>query len=175
MKTDWQKRRSRFNHDWLKNQLIPKLGMWINILDDEIEDDDFVDTFVDTVLSSVEPHLNEALLLPADFVNEMSPRIFLNYHPLSDLDDQEKTLLGDLIHHLWLERYSVLGLVDDATTAAKATIEAYSCLQNALASCSDVRDINLLRLYRDQFATLLNACRLLSKAIEKFPSEVKPV
>ena len=73
----WQKRRSEFNHDWLKNRFIPALAKWLNLLDDRIEDLSFEHTFVETVLPQWEDHREEALALPRDFEQEMSPRTLL--------------------------------------------------------------------------------------------------
>ncbi|NVN97087.1 hypothetical protein HXX01_02540 [Candidatus Nomurabacteria bacterium] len=175
MKPNWQVRRSEFNHDWLKNMYIPKLGTWLNILDDEIEDDDFEKTFVDRIFPGFESQINEALSLPNDFINEMSPRLFINEPPLSNLDASTKDCLSELIHLLWLERYAVNNLVENACSAANEAIESYKRLQEALSSCNDTHDIEMLKPFRNLFLGLLSSCRALSKAVEKFPSEVRVV
>lgn len=172
MTLSWQKRRSEFNHDWLKNKYIPKLGAWINLLDDRIEDSDLEKSYVASILPDWESHQNEALVLPEDFEAEMSPRMLFNELPLSNCNQDTKQWLGELIHHLWLMRCSVSQLVNNASESAKKTNEAYYNLLNALKNCKDIRKAEALRPFRDLFAELLRNCRSLSESIEKFPSEV---
>lgn len=171
----WQKRRSEFNHDWLKNKYIPKLGAWMNLLDDRIEDVDLEKSYVTSILPDWEFHQNEALALPEDFESEMSPKVLFNGLPLSNCDQDTKQWLGELIHHLWLIRYSVSQLVHDASESAAKTNKTYNKLQNALKACKDTRKAEALRPFRDFFAEFLKNCRALSEAIERFPSEVRAV
>src|ERR1051326_4473635 len=81
--SSWQKRRSSFNHDWLKNQFMPALAKWLNLLDNKIEDPDFERAFIASVLPKWEQHREEALRLPRDFEQEMSPRRLFECHPLA--------------------------------------------------------------------------------------------
>ena len=171
MRLTWQKRRSDFNHDWLKNQYIPKLGTWMNILDEEIEDDDFQKMFITSVLPEWERLKDEALSLTMDFEDDMSPKVLFNEAPLSCCDDHTKKWLGDMVHMMWLERYSVNDLVSEAKELIIATTVAYENLLKAVSACDD-QNLESLRLFRQPFAELLSSCRSLSKCFEKFPSEV---
>lgn len=172
MGISWQKRRSHFNHDWLKNQYIPKLGTWMNILDDEIEDDDFLQSFVYSILPEWERYKDEALRLTIDFENEMSPKILFNNAPLCFCDESTKEWLGNLVHMMWLERCSVQLLVKEARDCVMATTTAYGDVTKAVSAC-DAQDLECLRPFRHLFSELLNASRSLSNAFERFPSEVK--
>ena len=171
----WQKRRSEFNHDWMKNKYIPKLGAWVNLLDGRIEDKDLEKFYVSSILPDWESHKNEALALSNDFETEMSPRVLFNELPLVNCDDETKQWLGDLIHYLWLIRYSVNQLISDASESAKNTNDAYYKLQDALRACKNTKKVEALKPFRKLFAEFLKNCRSLSDAIEKFPSEVKAV
>ena len=172
---NWQKRRNEFNHDWLKNKYIPILGTWMNLLDAKLEDDDLEKSFLDYILPEWKSKKKEPLALSRDFEIEMSPRILFNDQPLSNCDEDTKQWLGDLIHDLWLARYSVKRLVDDASKHAKNTNVVYNKLLEALMGCKDIHKIEESRKYRGLFSELLSACRELSDAIEKFPSEVKAI
>ena len=175
MTPQWQNRRSRFNHDWLKNGYILKLSEWINLLDDKIEFPELERSFIDKVLPTWESQRDEAISLPNDFEKEMSPKIFFNESPLLNCDDETKKWLGDVIHNLWLVRYSIDELTSTVMKCAHGTDTAYQRLREALKDCKDTRNLSALRPYRAFFADLLDKCRSLAAAIEKFPSEVKAV
>jgi len=175
MLTSWQKKRSSFNHDWLKNGYILRLSEWLNLLDDKIEDPELENSFVDKVLTTWELQRSEAMSLPIDFKKEMSPTVLFNDLPLSNCDDETKTWLGDIIHNLWLVRYSVNELTSTVIKCANDTDAAYQSLQKALKGCKDTKYIETLRSYRGFFADLLDKCRFLAAAIEKLPNEVKAV
>lgn len=169
MTLSWQKRRSEFNHDWLKNKYIPKLGAWVNLLDERIEDVDLEKSYVTSILPDWESHKNEAIALPLDFEADMSPKTLFNEPPLSNCDDDTKQWLGELIHHLWLIRYSVDKLISDALESAKETNDSYGKLQSALKGCTNTSSVKALKPFRALFADFLKSCRALSEAIEKFP------
>jgi hypothetical protein len=171
----WQKRRSEFNHDWLKNKYIPKLGAWVNLLDERIEDKDLERSYVSSILPGWEHQQKEALALPRDFETEMSPRTLFREPPLSNCDDDTKQWLGELVHHLWLIRYSVGKLVSDALESTEKANDAYSKLKSALKGCTDTSNVEALKPFRPFFVEFLRSCRALSEAIEKFSSEVKVV
>lgn len=175
MTSRWQNRRSRFNHDWLKNGYILKLSEWMNFLDDKIEDFELESSFVDRVLPTWELQRNEAIALPHDFKIEMSPTVLFSESPLSNCDDETKIWLGDMMHNLWLIRYSVNELTSTIIKCANDTDAAYQSLQKALKGCKDTKNINALRPYRVFFADLLDKCRSLAGAVEKLPNEVKAV
>ena len=125
----WQKRRTAFNHDWLKNRFLPALAKWINLLDDRLEDLAFQQSFVATVLPQWEGHRAEASALPRNFAVQMSPR--------SLLGARRDTWLGLLVHFLWLNRYPVFRWVQAATARANEAEEAYQRLRARLATCAD--------------------------------------
>ena len=175
MVSSWQKRRSSFNHDWLKNEYIRDLGTWMNLLDGRIESADMERSFTASLLPVWESHRGEALALPKDFETEMSPKVLFKELPLLNCDEDTKQWLGNLVHHLWFVRYSVNQLVSDASESVKKTNEAYGKLQKALGDCKDTRKAEALRPLRELFAELLKNCRLLAEAVEKFPSEVEAV
>jgi len=169
----WQKRRSVFNHDWLKNQYMVALAKYLNLLEGKIEDRDFEGSFVQSVLPEWELHSREATALAKDFEREMSPRVMFDRYPLSLCDEHTKQWLGNLLHVLWLTRYPVRCWVADAAECAAEAEIAYSQLQESLRSCQDIRSSDALRGYRDKFIDFRARCQDLAKALEKFPSEVR--
>jgi hypothetical protein len=168
----WQKRRSEFNHDWLKNQYMPTLATWINLLDGRIEDFEYEDTFVANALPQWELHRGEASALAEDFEQLMSPRQLFSYAPLSHCDEDTKQWLGDLTHALWLSRCPVKQLMGTTLEAIESVNEAYKQIQEALRSCPDTKSARALRVYRMQFSNLRERCQDLADAISAFPREI---
>src|SRR5258707_121105 len=128
----WRKRRSSFNHDWLKNQYIPALARYLNLLDDLIEDDEFARSFVSDVLAEWELHRNEAVDLAKSFEYEMSPQRLVECSPLCRCEECTKRWLGNLMHLLWLKRYPIDQWVAEAAQAIESTDVAYGRLQQSL-------------------------------------------
>lgn len=169
----WQQRRSRLNHDWLKNQFLPALGHCLNLLDDLVEDIAFERSFVAKVLPQWETHLAEVRALPEDFERDMSPRTLFAYPPLANCDAETRRWLGDLVHVLWLARYPVRRWVSRATARAREAHAAFKRLSHELDKCPDTRSAQALRPLRLLVAQFRSACYELALAIEQFPSEVK--
>jgi hypothetical protein len=171
----WQKRRSDFNHDWMKNKYIQALGDWHRLLNDEQEDEDLEKKFVSDVLPQWESHSAEAFALPRNFKTEMSPRVLFKKAPLSRCDEDTKKWLGEVIHNLWLVRYAVRQRINDTTTKASSANLSYLRLQKALKMCPDTRSAASLRPLRPFFEDFCKCCQSLTGAMEKFPSEVKAI
>ena len=174
MKSPWAKRQHDFNHSWLDKYII-KIGFWVSLLDEKNEDAEMLDTFVVSIFPLLEEHIEEVESLIQEFELEMSPRTLFNSPPLSNCDSETVEWLGDLVHNLWLERYSVKDLINNATFQLETTVRSYNELKLALSLCSDTRCIECLKPYRQLFSDFLDACHSLSDAIAKFPSEVKTV
>ena len=171
----WQKRRAAFNHDWLENQYLPALAKWMNLLDGRVEDVQVEHNFVPDVLVQWEGRREEALALPDDFEEQMSPRQLFEEEPLLHCDAETKDWLGDLVHQLWLTRYPVKECISQASEQARETDRAYQQLQEALTKCDNVRSAEALHPFRDEFATFRDQCQGLAEAIEQFSSEIKVV
>ena len=168
---EWQKRRSDFNHDWLKNRFLPALAKWINLLDDLIEDTIAEASFVNSVLRQWEGHGKVAIALAQDFEVDMSPaRLFEGIEWLRRRGNNE--WLQKLVHQLWLARYPVQEWVTDALACTERADAAYQRLQMGLLQCKETRSIVALRHLRPQFAEFRDCCHILAQAIGKFPSEV---
>ncbi|HEX8163570.1 MAG TPA: hypothetical protein VF538_16995 [Pyrinomonadaceae bacterium] len=175
LRSPWQKRRSEFNHDWLKNQYLPALAKFLNLLDDLIEDREFESSFVPVTLSQWGSHREEALALASDYEQLMSPQRLFSCPPLSRRRAHDKQWLGRLVHDLWLARYPVRRWVSEALAAAESADVAYRQLQGALQSCADTQSAEALRPFRKQFLEFYERCQELGGAISKLPDEVKVV
>ncbi len=171
--TSWRERHGAFNHNWLTKQFMPALAKFMNLLDDRIEDREFERAFVPSVLPEWESHYEEALALAQDFELEMSPRKLCEHLLLSRGGEPTQQWMGDLVHSLWLTRYPVRKWIADTRVSVKEANNAYIRLQKALKSCADVQSAWALRPFREQFAEFRKHCQTLTRAIGKFPSEVR--
>jgi hypothetical protein len=169
----WQHRRGQFNHDWLKNQFLLALGNFINLLDDEIENEELETSFVPIVLPQWEDHRDEVASLLADFDQEMSPRTLFQSSPLAQCDQDTRQWLGDVVHTLWLVKNPVHECIKGASTRLREADQAYELLQRQLKDCSNTRSAPAMRPLRGLFVEFYRACQKLAKAIEQFPSDVR--
>ncbi|MCK4303286.1 MAG: hypothetical protein KAY24_03525 [Candidatus Eisenbacteria sp.] len=172
MTSAWQERRSQFNHDWLKNQYMPALHKWLNIMDGKVEDAAFEATFVEHTLRMWESHRQEAKGLPEEFEGQMSPSCLFAQKPLSRCNEGAKDWLPELAHHLWLSRYPVKTWIDHGKACAEAADASYVRLQQEIKSCTGSGSKEVLIALRDLFLDFLQRCLALARAIETFPSDV---
>jgi hypothetical protein len=166
----WQKRRSAFNHDWLKNHYLPALAKALNLLADFLEDPVFERAFPETVLPQWQQHRSEAAALLADFEVQMSPRRLLEAGPFA-FAAPAYAWLADLVHALWLGRQPVRRWLAAAASALAEADGAYAHLHRALADAG-VDRAAALRRCRASLAAFRDACQRLAHAIEVFPCEV---
>jgi hypothetical protein len=169
----WHKRRSEFNHDWLKNRYMPALAKFLNLLDDKVEDEDFERAFVSSIFPEWEAHQEEVMCILRDFESEMSPKTLFCQPPLSKCDEQTKQWLGDLVHSLWLAKYPIKQWIEKAIMAANRVDMTYHHTVKTLESCTDTQSAQTLRRFYSMFDGYRRDCQELAIAIEKFPSEVK--
>lgn len=168
----WQKQRSRFNHDWLKNQFLPALARWLNLLEGHIEDSDFEESFIPSFLSQWESQRVEAERLANRFAEEMSPACLLEQPPLLRLSEPDTVWLKSFVHNLWLHRYAVRGQVNEALVAIRDADAIYVAIQQRLHSDMESPTSDEGN-YLLQWREFRERCQNLAKAIEAFPSQVK--
>lgn len=172
MASTWQRRRSEFNHDWLKNRYLPALGKWLNLLDERIEDPIFEATFIDEVLPQWKERGTAAKELVRDFESYMSPRNLLNCPPLKRYSRIQERWLGQVVHELWLTRYPVRQWIDAALAAIEQADAAYAKVQQYLTDGDSGRNIEDLRRHRNLFADLRERCQVAARALEVFSSKI---
>jgi hypothetical protein len=118
MSEGWQRRRSAFNHDWLKNKFMPALATCHNGLKGHVEYEGLERTILEQVIPEWVAHRVEAISLLADFEREMSPKVLVDRPPLVTACPHVREWLGDLVHNLWLARYPIRDLRAAAGAAA---------------------------------------------------------
>jgi hypothetical protein len=169
--TDWQSRRNRFNHDWLKNRFLLALGKLINVLDDRIEDDEFLASFVGGGIKVWEAEYPEVLALIECFSAKMSPKVLFDRPPMS-LWPKEKTWLPTVVDVMWRNRVRADELVQSARESATSANEAYLRLRSEWGAESDRMSVERLRQSRVRVVAFRDDCQELARAIEKFPNRI---
>ena len=109
----------------------------------------------------------ESLL--GDFETEMSPRKLFDAPPLSEWESEIKGVMGELIHELWLTRYPVRDWISNARLAAQVVEKSYAQLVLTRPVDADGRVVPEFSMRLNNFQ---EACRVLAKAIEKFPNRI---
>ncbi len=165
----WQRRRSAFNHDWLKNRFMPALAKLMHVLSGQILDPEFEQSFVDSVLPEWPERSGEVNALLCDFETEMSPRTMLERGPLSRCNPETKEWLGELIHQLWRRRHRVGELIHNGSTALRAADVAYQMLQQRIR---DSAGGTTIQSCYDDLVLFRERCQDLATAIEAFPRRV---
>lgn len=166
MDRKWQVSRERFNHDWLKNQYIPALESFRNILKGKVQRPNCHDDFWQVDLPQWEIRGVEVETLITEFEQSMSPCVLFEEIPLCGFDDETKEWMAVLVHALWRSRLSVAELTEHARICFESANEAYGKITSANDSRFGVSQV------LDEF---LNACYALASAIERLPSSVRVV
>ena len=171
----WLERRSRLNHDWLKNRYLQALGMWLNVLDGKVEDDEFAQRIATTILPEWSAKRLELERLVHDYEIAMSPERLLG-------DDSDALpirgaprWLGPALHQLWLVRDRVpessaklLHILDETNRAqiiAAAQVDktsSTSTVKNVPKAVEAVRELK-------------NHCEALGRGLSALRSDLRPV
>ncbi|RJP49276.1 MAG: hypothetical protein C4586_07660 [Anaerolineaceae bacterium] len=168
----WQQRRSEFNHDWLKNRFLNRLNAFIERLQTPSPDAQRLARFVAEDLPEWKSHEPEARWLIESVEQEMSPRCFFDYSPLSKCSEQTKSWLPDVVHEIWAKQYSVQSLQTEARKLLLKVNQQYELLKRELSQQGKRGAAGLMSL-RPQFFALSQACAELHDAFSAFDREIK--
>ncbi|MFQ5717930.1 MAG: hypothetical protein ACE5IK_00135 [Acidobacteriota bacterium] len=168
---DWQQRRSRFNHDWLKNRYLNRLDGFLALLAVPSSDPERLLEFVRDDFPAWEARSRQAGDLIWSFVQEMSPRCFVTQAPLCLLARTTRHWLGTLLHDLWAARYPISERVDAAAQALIEADEAYWRIKERLAA-EPADDVSRLRQLAHRFENLRRGCHHLGDSLSRMPHEI---
>jgi hypothetical protein len=168
----WQKRRSDWNHDWMKNQFMPALAKGLNVLDGRVADPEFLGPFFGGTLRQWEAQRTEVLALLTSFEVEMSPARLFDRAPLSQCSVETKQWLPPLAHALWLNRGMVHDLVADSADLLKRVDSAYTQIVENVTAGSSSGTLAAMQSCRPLLAAFRECCQRLAHAISDFPREI---
>jgi hypothetical protein len=164
----WQRRRARFNHDWLKNDLLPALTTFRNILSGAARSASIQAHFQNEELAAWPARSAEARALAQSFTNQMSPKSLFATPPMNGMPDDTRKWLEPLVHQLWLSRTAALYLVDNAIKAIDEADGCWRRLQTALPADGAPAGQGALPAVDD----FLGSCQALARSFEHFPRTV---
>lgn len=169
---DWESRRSRFNHDWLKNRHLNRLDGFLALLaSPAAAPPDLLAGFLQHDLVEWEEKAGEARDLLARFEDEMSPRACFSQPPLCLLPAARREWLAQDLHDLWRARYPVSDWVAAAREALHEAEQAYHVLENLLGPHAGER-VKQARTLRAEFVAFAATCRRLGDCVARLPHEI---
>lgn len=174
MLNEWQRRRSEFNHDWLKNQFLNRLNAFLERLRGGNPDVEKLLRFVREDLPELESHEIEARWLIESVEEEMTPRRFFEYPPLNRCSEETKRWLPDVVHEVWLNRYPVRSLRNRATDLLLRVNHCNEKLKKHLENTASGNAMQLVSLGHE-FAELSRLCAELHDTLSAFDVKVKRI
>ena len=172
---DWQAKRNRFNHDWLKNKFSLTLEKAVKIAQERIEDDGFAAKFIQIALPEFETEMQNARALIESFESSMSPFVLLDRTPLCRLNDRTRFWLGQVVHVCWKNRIGASDLVGSATGKLEEALAAFDRLRQCIEGGCGKLDGQQLACCRAEIMTFRDACGELGASISRFPSHIMVV
>lgn len=169
---EWERLRSRFNHDWLKNRFLLTVGSFLSsVSGDGYSVKEALEPLTDVMAQWPERRDRLSGIL-RDFEGTMSPATLLDSSPLDSLDAAARQWLGSLIHLLWWKGRGSEARRNAVEDACKRADEKYECLLARLNAADAERDIEgLERTAKEMYAEF----RSLAEAIHRLPSKVEVV
>jgi hypothetical protein len=162
---DWQRRRGRLNHDWLKNQFLTALSHLENIGRDLVEDPEFPLRFHRDILPQWQERRKEILDLGLRFEEEMSPRVLFRCEPLSLIPGMQEDWMIQLIHALWWVRVRPDRLLSALYNALENCDRAWHVLSTQPPNSTAPIDPEPVHDFRV-------ACLTLAHVISSYPTSI---
>lgn len=166
--SEWQIRRNKFNHDWLKNRFLNSFDDFIVQLKKSKPAVTRVSEFLGTDFPAWKTHQQDTQWIVESFEDSMSPRRLLASSPLNRCDDETHAWLGNLVHGVWLTRYPVKRKVQESRDALAAVNEMYEKITRELEQSSPIGLPKLIALL-PQFSELQETYQTLSKTLSNLP------
>jgi len=163
---EWQRLRTRINHDWLKNEYLKNLdGLIIQIKSSQSIENKLCRELQAYLKRWSERHGEiEKLLNTAE--KGLSPRTLFEKEPLIRCTRKNKDWLAPLIHGLWLSRHDIRKWVKETETILTEANQSHALLQSYYSVTQDeLQILKTLEIFSDLVGDL-------SRQISKFPGKV---
>lgn len=170
MIVDWQRRRSEFNHDWLKNRYLNNLDGFIANLEMKKPDEARLVIFLQEYWTQWETHREEAGQLIASVETEMSPAVLFETGLLKDVDPEIREWVKPLTHHLWLNRHDIRNKISNCEEWLLKVNAQYDKMNSMLNEIG--RNMEQLKNLLPEFKAFRDICQAFSESISQLPSEV---
>ena len=166
--SEWQIRRNKFNHDWLKNKFLNSFNDFIAQLQKRKPDLTRVSEFLAEDFPAWKSHQQDAEWIVQSFEDSMSPRRLLSRSPLNRCGNETQEWLGNLIHELWIFRNSVKEKAKESQDALISVNELYEKIVSELEQSRPIGLTKLIAL-SPQFCELKGTYESLSKTLSNLP------
>lgn len=165
--SEWEKRRSDFNHDFMKNFFLMALSRWLRLLEGETDDPHLERTFLVSVLPAWKSARAQLNALLSDMEFNLSPARSFEMLPLSRCDDSTKSWLPSLVHELWLVRNSIRKQLENARRAVQDADTSYKEIRKSLRN-----DTSLAELANSygKFKQFRDKCNTVAQCVERLGS-----
>lgn len=170
MVLDWQRRRSEFNHDWLKNRYLNNLDGFIAKLEMKKPDETRLMIFLDEDLRQWKAKEEEARRLMDSFEKEMSPVVLFESGILNRMDPESQEWLKPLLHHLWLNNHDIKNKISNCEQWFLKVAAQYDKINSMLDEKN--RNMEQLKNLLPEFKVFRDTCRAFSQSISNLPSKV---
>jgi len=162
----WQTKRKRFQHDWLKNTFMLKMGAIENVLQGLVDDPTFSkESFFKAVREEWTKYRNIPLELATSYEREMSAAGILDLIPLT-FCLEDSLWLRTSLHACWRVRHDVSGNSDAVMKAVIVVDDAVEAIVRGYQGISD-------EVLAAAVANLYDSCVGLAKAISRLLSTVR--
>ncbi|MCY3740525.1 MAG: hypothetical protein OXH00_05850 [Candidatus Poribacteria bacterium] len=168
--SEWQIRRNKFNHDWLKNKFLNSFNDFVEQLQKPNPNIVRVSEFLVEDFHAWKSRRQDAQWIVQSFEDSMSPRQLLDCSPLNRCDDDTREWLGRLVHGLWLSRYPVKKKSQESQNALVTVNKFYEKIMDELRQSKPIKLTTLISL-RPQFCELKQTYEALSKTLSNLPQE----
>jgi len=167
---DWEERRSKFRHDWLKNTFLNRVDSFLSLLDAPNPRPQYLWEFVEEDLRTWPEKSAEAHVLIDAYRDRLSPEVLVDRDPLCRLDDDSRQWLGEVADALWEARTNPEATVEQARTALERVGALYTQLAEDLVDAESPDDLKALRPTFDAFR---QACSELSEDFGSFQRSIQ--
>ena len=177
VRSDWENRRSGFNHYWLKNQFLIVLGDFIEQLEKPKPNCSSVRSFLKHDFPDWKSQREEASWIVNSFEDSSSPRRHLSCPPLNRCDDETQAWLGDVVQGMWLSRYPEMDRLKESRDALATVDKLYEKIAHNLPPIEALgpEDVAKLKPLHTEFCKLEETFRTLKtlfEALRKLSEEV---
>jgi hypothetical protein len=166
----WQKRRSEFNHDWLKNRYLNNLDGFIANLEMKKPDESRLQIFLAEDWIQWQTHREDARQLIASCEKEMSPAVFFETGILKRMNPESQEWIKPLTHYLWLNRYDIKNKISNCEAGLFKVNSQYDKINRLLDESG--HNMEQLKNLLSEFKAFRDICQAFSESISKLPSEI---
>ena len=166
--SEWQTRRNKFNHDWLKNRFLNSFDDFIAQLKKSDPDIVRVSEFLAEDFPEWKSCRQDAQWIVESFEDKVSPRQLFDCSPLNRCDDVKQKWLGNLVHTLWLFRFPVRKKAKESQEILASVNELYEKIAYELEQSRPIQLTQLIVLC-SQFCELRETYENLSKSLSNLP------